>query len=257
MVMGKGGVGKTTIAASVAVELARRGHPVHLSTTDPAAHLQETLAGTVVEGLSVNRIDPVVETRRYTKEVLRSAGPLDDEQRALLEEDLRSPCTEEIAVFKAFSRTLSRARREFVVLDTAPTGHTLLLLDTTGSYHREIMRSMADLPGRGRMVTPLMRLQDPAFTRVLIVTLPQSTPVLEAERLQADLRRAGIEPFGWVVNQTLQMSETRHPLLLARAALETPHLHHIVESLASRVWGVPWRLDIVAGEHRLVELSRV
>ncbi len=206
MTMGKGGVGKTTVAAAVALALAERGHRVHLSTTDPAAHLVETLGDQHLETLTVNRIDPVVEVRAYTRDVIKAAGDLSPEELALLEEDLRSPCTEEIAVFRAFSRTLSLARRAFVVLDTAPTGHTLLLLDTTGAYHREIMRKSTDVSGR--LTTPLMRLQDPSFARMIIVTLPESTPVFEAERLQDDLRRAGIEPFGWVVNQSLSLSGT-------------------------------------------------
>jgi arsenite-transporting ATPase len=192
MVMGKGGVGKTTVAAAVAVELARRGHPVHLSTTDPAAHLEHALAAEV-EGLTLSRIDPAEETRRYTEHVLATKGKgLDAGGRKLLEEDLRSPCTEEVAVFHAFSQRVREAARGFVVLDTAPTGHTLLLLDQTGAYHREVARNAAGLAGR--VTTPLMRLQDPAYTKLLIAALPETTPVLEAAGLQADLRRADIEP---------------------------------------------------------------
>lgn len=252
MTMGKGGVGKTTVAAAVAVALARLGHQVHLSTTDPAAHLTEALAAETSENLEVGRIDPKAETARYFEEVIRAAGDLDEEGRALLEEDLRSPCTEEIAVFRAFSRTLSKARSGFVVLDTAPTGHTLLLLDATGAYHKEILRKTADLPGRS--TTPLMRLQDPEFTRVLVVTLPESTPVAEAASLQADLRRAGIEPFGWVVNGSLSASGTGHSLLARRAALEGRHLRRVSE-LAGRVWLAPWRAEPPVGEVGLLALS--
>ncbi len=252
MTMGKGGVGKTTVAAAVAVALARLGHQVHLSTTDPAAHLTQALAAEAPENLEVGRIDPKAETERYSEEVIRAAGDLDEEGRALLEEDLRSPCTEEIAVFRAFSRTLSKARDGFVVLDTAPTGHTLLLLDATGAYHKEILRQTADLPGRS--TTPLMRLQDPEFTRVLVVTLPESTPVAEAANLQADLRRAGIEPFGWIVNGSLSASGTRHPLLARRAALEGRHLGRVSE-LAGRVWLAPWRAEAPVGEAGLLALS--
>ena len=249
MTMGKGGVGKTTIAAALAVALAERGHRVHLSTTDPAAHLTDALGHARPEHLTVTRIDPAVEVRAYTEDVIRAAGPQSPEERALLEEDLRSPCTEEIAVFRAFSRTLALARRGFVVLDTAPTGHTLLLLDTTGAYHREIMRKASGAPGR--LTTPLMRLQDGAFARMLIVTLPESTPVLEAERLQADLRRAGIEPFGWVVNQVLGISGTRHPVLAGRAAQEAVHVERVIHELARRTWLVPWRPDGGAGRDGL------
>lgn len=241
MTMGKGGVGKTTIAATIASELARRGHQVHLSTTDPADHLGSVLADERPVSLTVTRIDPVVETERYAQEVIKAAGELDEESRALLEEDMRSPCTEEIAVFRAFSRTLARARTSFVVLDTAPTGHTLLLLDTTGAYHNEILRNASQLSGR--LTTPLMRLQDPSFARILVVTLPESTPVLEAERLQADLRRAGIEPFGWVINQSLTTSGTRHPLLKQRARREINHLRYVSDELANRLWVVPWSVN--------------
>jgi arsenite-transporting ATPase len=227
MVMGKGGVGKTTIAAAIAVALARRGNPTHLTTSDPAAHLGDTL-NTTVDSLSVSRIDPHVETERYRQHVLQTKGAeLDAQGRALLEEDLRSPCTEEIAVFQAFSRVIREGGRKFVVMDTAPTGHTLLLLDATGAYHREVARQMGD---RLSYRTPMMQLQDPKQTKVIIVTLPETTPVLEAAGLQTDLRRVGIEPWAWVINQSLAAGHSRSPLLQQRALNE----HQLIEDVANR-----------------------
>jgi arsenite-transporting ATPase len=239
MTMGKGGVGKTTIAATLARRLARDGHRVHLSTTDPAAHVEDAVGADRPATLTVSRIDPVAETAAYAAEVVAAAGELADDERALLEEDLRSPCTEEIAVFRAFARTVADAEDAFVVLDTAPTGHTLLLLDATESYHREVARSAgAHIPDAVRALLP--RLRDQRFTKMLLITLAESTPVHEAERLQADLRRAGIEPYGWVVNASLAASGTRHPLLAARAALEGTHLARVRDALATRAWLVPW-----------------
>lgn len=239
MTMGKGGVGKTSLAAAIALRLAAEGHRVHLSTTDPAAHVAEAVGDATPPGLIVSRIDPVAETTRYTAEVIQSAGELDADERALLEEDLRSPCTEEIAVFRAFARTVAEAADGFVVLDTAPTGHTLLLLDAAESYHREVARTQGShIPEAVRALLP--RLRDPRYTKVLLVTLAESTPVAEAERLQSDLRRAGIEPFGWVVNASLSASGTRHPVLAARARLETPHFARVRDSLAEDFWVIPW-----------------
>ncbi len=218
MTMGKGGVGKTTVAAAIAVALADRGHEVTLSTTDPAAHLSDVLAGQPHTRLRVERIDPVVETNRYSTEVLAAAPDLDAEGQALLAEDLRSPCTEEIAVFRAFASTVEEAQDRIVVLDTAPTGHTLLLLDAAEGYQREIERTNARVPDAVR--TLAQRLRDPDYARVIILTLAESTPVYEADRLQTDLRRAGIEPYGWIVNATLSGTGTQHPTLRARAAAE-------------------------------------
>jgi len=237
MVMGKGGVGKTTVAAAVAVELAARGHAVHLTTTDPAAHLADTVAAHI-EHLQVSRIDPKVETERYRQHVLETKGKgLDASGIALLEEDLRSPCTEEIAVFQAFSKVIREALQKFVVIDTAPTGHTLLLLDATGSYHRDIMRHAKD---GMKVVTPMMRLQDSKQTKMLIVTLPETTPVLEAAALQEDLRRAGIEPWAWVINASLAVAGPSDPLLAARARFEVAQISKVQTELSRRVALAPW-----------------
>ena len=255
MTMGKGGVGKTTVASAIAVELAHRGHRVHLSTTDPAAHLSHTI-GTTVPGLSVSRIDPAVETRLYSEQVMAKSAPnLDEHGKALLEEDLRSPCTEEIAVFSAFAKTVARGENEFVVLDTAPTGHTLLLLDAAESYHREVSRTMSDMPEAVRRLLP--RLRDAAFTRVLLVTLPEATPVHEAARLQDDLLRAGIKPFAWVVNQTFSQEGFRDPVLVERGVRELPFIAEVRNKLSDRFALVPWKLEAPVGPERLRELASV
>ena len=238
MTMGKGGVGKTTLAAAIALALAERGHEVTLSTTDPAAHLADALADASHPRLAVERIDPAAETARYSAEVLDAAGGLDDEGRALLEEDLLSPCTEEIAVFRAFARTVDLARDRIVVLDTAPTGHTLLLLDAAQSYHREVQRTTAEVSAE--VAELLARLRNPDFARMLVVTLAESTPVHEAERLQADLQRAGIHPLGWVINGSLAAVKTAHPTLRARAGSERAHIDRVCE-LAARTWLAGWQ----------------
>lgn len=250
MTMGKGGVGKTTVAAALAVELARRGHPVHLSTTDPAAHVVETL-GATVEGLTVSRIDPAKETEAYVAQVMETQGAhLDADGLALLGEDLRSPCTEEIAVFRAFARTVAQAEGSFVILDTAPTGHTLLLLDATEAYHRELGRQAREsIPEEVSNLLP--RLRDPNYTRVLLVTLPEATPVHEAAALQADLRRAGIEPFGWVVNQSFCCLYTEDPLLRRRARNEIPYLLEVSQKLASKAYLLRWQADEPTGSYAL------
>ncbi|MCC3331645.1 arsenical pump-driving ATPase [Nocardia abscessus] len=251
MCMGKGGVGKTTIAAAIATELARRGHDVHLTTTDPAAHLEHVLAGSP-EGLRVSRIDPAEATDRYRTHILTTKGAhLDEQGRAALAEDLRSPCTEEVAVFQAFSRIIGESRRRFVVVDTAPTGHTLLLLDATGSYHREIARQMGE---GARFTTPLMRLRDPAATRIIVVTLAETTPVLEAVALQADLERAGIHPWAWVVNNSLAAAAPSATLLRYRAAEELAPIRTIAQQ-AQRYAVVPMSASEPLGATRLSALA--
>jgi arsenite-transporting ATPase len=253
MTMGKGGVGKTTVAAAVAVELARRGLAVHLTTSDPAAHLSETLNGTL-DNLTVSRIDPQEETERYRHHVLETKGAkLDAQGRALLEEDLRSPCTEEIAVFQAFSRIIREAGKKFVVMDTAPTGHTLLLLDATGAYHREVARQMDK--AHLHFTTPMMQLQDPKQTKILIVTLAEKTPVLEAANLQADLQRAGIEPWAWVINNSVAATTTTSSLLHQRALNELVEINSVATQYSKRYAVVPMLKDEPIGVQRLQNLA--
>jgi arsenite-transporting ATPase len=253
MLMGKGGVGKTTLAAAVAVELAHRGLPVHLTTTDPAAHLSETLNGSL-DNLTVSRIDPHAETEIYRQHVLDTKGAkLDAEGRALLDEDLRSPCTEEIAVFQAFSRVIREAGQKFVVMDTAPTGHTLLLLDATGAYHREITRQITDK--RLHVITPMMRLQDEKQTKILLVTLAETTPMLEAAGLQADLRRAGIEPWAWIINNSVAAAHPLSPLLRQRAHNELKEIEAVAKHHARRYAVVPVLREEPVGVPHLLELS--
>lgn len=243
MTMGKGGVGKTTIAAALAFKLSERGYPVHLTTTDPAAHLLDHIGDIALpESMSVDRIDPEAEKKNYIEKVLRQRGKdKSEEELKLLREDLESPCTEEVAVFQAFSKAINEAKRKFVVMDTAPTGHTLLLLDTTGSYHKEILRStgmQAD-----KLKTPYMYLQDPQYSKLLIVALPETTPITEAAKLQADLRRSGIEPYAWIANQSMAATNVQDPLLKQRAAAEIPLLESIRNNHAQRLYSIPWVVE--------------
>lgn len=254
MTMGKGGVGKTTVAAAIAVALAKKGHKVILSTTDPASHVANTIEGNI-PGLAVTRIDPAQEVAQYTEEVLeKAAKQLDAGGRAMLEEDLRSPCTEEIAVFRAFARTVDEGKDGFVVLDTAPTGHTILLLDAAEAYHREVMRTQGDMPESVRELLP--RLRDKDYTRVMIVSLPEATPVHEAERLQGDLSRAGITPYAWVINQSLLASGTHDPLLSQRGAYEVPFIRRVADGLSKRCALIPWLAETPTGEAGLSKVIR-
>lgn len=255
LAMGKGGVGKTTVAAAVAVAIAKRGFHVHLSTTDPAAHVAAAMNDESLPTLSVSRIDPEVETAKYSAEVLGKAGKnLDQQGKALLEEDLRSPCTAEIAVFRAFADAVAAGTNKFVVLDTAPTGHTVLLLDSALAYHREVNRQTNEMPES--VVNLLPRLRDPNFTRVLIVTLPEATPVHEAAQLQRDLRRAEIEPYAWVINQVLSPLPITDPLLKQRQSHEQKYLREVNEVHARRFAVIPWQLVPPIGLQALSRLTQ-
>ena len=223
--MGKGGVGKTTVASAIAVGLAEKGHHVHLTTTDPAAHIDYVMHGEQ-GNITISRIDPKLEVENYRKEVIEQAkDTVDEEGLAYLEEDLRSPCTEEIAVFRALADIVEKANDEIVVIDTAPTGHTLLLLDAAQTYHKEIARSSGEVPQSVKNLLP--RLRNPEETSVVIVTLAEATPVHEASRLQEDLKRAEIYPKWWVINQSFYATHTIDPVLKGRSQSEVQWIQEV------------------------------
>ncbi|WP_349668804.1 arsenical pump-driving ATPase [Lacrimispora sp.] len=243
--MGKGGVGKTTIAASVALGLAARGKNVHLTTTDPAAHLKFVMSET--DKITMSHIDEKEELKKYQQEVLNKAREtMSEEDLAYIEEDLRSPCTQEIAVFRAFADIVEKAEDQIVVIDTAPTGHTLLLLDSTQSYNQEIKRSQGDVPDSAKKLLP--RLRNKNETEVIIVTLAEATPVYEALRLEADLKRAGIAAKWWVINSSLYRTGTTNHLLSAKASNEIEWINKVDAHANGNFAVISWRPDEIKDE---------
>lgn len=251
--MGKGGVGKTTVAAAIAIGLSERGEKVHLTTTDPAAHIDEVLKHQT-GNITVSRIDPKVEVEKYQQEVIEaSKHELDEEGIAYLEEDLRSPCTEEIAVFRAFANIVEKANDEIIVIDTAPTGHTLLLLDSTQAYHKEMERSTGEVPLSVQQLLP--RLRNPKETTVVIVTLAEATPVHEASRLQDDLNRANITPKWWVINQSLYATHTIDPILHGRSVSEIEWIKEVEGHSNNNNVIIPWKIRNPVGYEAIKELT--
>ncbi|MGZ0879642.1 arsenical pump-driving ATPase [Priestia megaterium] len=251
--MGKGGVGKTTVASAIAVGLVEKGHRVHLTTTDPAAHLDFIFSNSEAkELLSISRIDPKAEVDAYKKEVLTKASEeLDEDGIAYIQEDLNSPCTEEIAVFRAFADVVAKSNDEIVVIDTAPTGHTLLLLDASESYHKELEKATGEVPESVKTLLP--RLRNPNETSVVIVTLAEATPVLEAHRLQEDLKRAEITPKWWVINQSLYATDTTDSILKGRAQAEKAWIKKIRDELTSNYAIIPWQPEEKIGYEKVKE----
>lgn len=242
--MGKGGVGKTTIAAAIALALAKRGERVHLATTDPAAHLKFVLDEG--SGIHTSYIDEKKKLKKYQEDVIREAmaGGIAPADLDYIKEDLRSPCTQEIAVFRAFAEIVAQAEDEIVVIDTAPTGHTLLLLESTAAYDRELKRSQGKTPASVKKLLPRLKSEE---TETVIVTLPEATPVYEAERLREDLQRAQLQVRWWVVNRSFLGLETKNPLLRARAAQEAAWIDEVNRKADGREVLIPWKAESLKG----------
>ena len=246
--MGKGGVGKTTIAAAIALGMALKGAKVHLTTTDPAAHIKFVIEES--NDITISRIDEEVELAKYKEEVLAKAREtMGEDDIAYIEEDLRSPCTQEIAVFRAFARIVEKAKNEVVVIDTAPTGHTLLLLDSTQSYHREISRLQSDIPESVKNLLPRLRNADE--TEVLIIALAETTPVYEAMRLESDLKRAGINSKWWIINASLYATATTNKTLKAKASNEIEWINKVDKHSNGNFAVIDWKADEIKDEKLL------
>ena len=246
--MGKGGVGKTSIAAAIALGLSAKGKKVHLTTTDPAAHLKYVIDEN--SSITMSHIDEKAELKRYQDEVLAKARKtMSEDDVAYVEEDLRSPCTQEIAVFRSFAEIVEKSENEIVVIDTAPTGHTLLLLDSTKSYHKEVQRTQGDIPEAVKKLLPRLRNADE--TEVIIVTLAETTPVYEAMRLEEDLIRAGIATKWWVINSSLYATDTSNPLLKAKASHETEWINKVDELSDGHFAVIKWSAEDITGSKLL------
>lgn len=244
--MGKGGVGKTTIAAAIALGLSEKGQKVHLTTTDPADHLKYVIDES--SGITMSHIDEEAELAKYKEEVLSKAREtMSDDDIAYVEEDLRSPCTQEIAVFRAFADLVDKADDEVVVIDTAPTGHTILLLDSTQSYNKEIERTQGDVPESAKKLLP--RLRNEKETEVIIVTLPEATPVYEALRLEEDLKRANINTKWWIINSSLNETGTTNKTLAAKASNEVEWINRVDEHTNGNFAVIPWSVEDIKGKN--------
>ncbi len=253
MTMGKGGVGKTSIASLIALKLVLKGHKVTLSTTDPAAHLEYITNDN--QNLIIEKIDPKIETKRHVDNVIeKNKDKLNEDDMALLKEELSSPCIEEIAIFEAFAKTVAKAKDSFVVLDTAPTGHTLLLLDASNAYHKEVLKNSNDEMS-DELTSLLPRIKDKKFTKILLVSLAEATPTHEAKDLQEDLKRADITPFAWVINRSFATTRSSNNLLCQKGLNEIKFINEIKNELTNNVLISPWIADEINNQESLNKLT--
>jgi arsenite-transporting ATPase len=263
---GKGGVGKTVSSCLTAVWLARQGLRTLLLTTDPAAHLGDVLGIPVgdeparVEGqthLWVAKIDPKAAAETYKARILANARQRGRPEAAIrvMAEELESPCTEEIAAFDRFIDYASQEGWEVVVFDTAPTGHTLRLLELPIDWSKQldvkvfasVDTEAADDVAKRRFQQVIEMMRDGDRSTFAFVMYPESTPVLEAYRAAEELRTAGIEPGLTVANFVIPPDQADNPFVRARRAMQAVHLQDIQARFPVPMIEIPLLPDEIRG----------
>jgi arsenite-transporting ATPase len=271
---GKGGVGKTVASCTTAVWLARQGYRTLLLTTDPAAHLGDVLGVPVgdtpapvpgVPNLWAAKIDPKVAAEAYKARILEDARRRGRPPEALsvMAEELDSPCTEEMAAFDRFIDYASQKDWPVIVFDTAPTGHTLRLLELPVDWSQQldikifasVDSSAADDVAKARFGEVIAMMRDPERSTFAFVMYPEATPILEAGRAVDELRTVGIEPGLVVANMVIPEGQATTPFTQARRAMQVKYLAEMTTRFPVPVVQIPLLPGEVKGLDMLAELG--
>jgi arsenite-transporting ATPase len=268
---GKGGVGKTVTACTLAVKMAEKGKTL-LFTTDPAAHIGQVLE-TEVNHIPVNiagglwavNIDQKTAVEEYRRKIMddaRTSG-YNDELLASLEEELESPCTEEIAIFEQFANLLNEPGWDYFVLDTAPTGHTLRLLELPFEYKKQLDMKLKgnttatdNSQANTKIEALIKRLKNPEQASFLLVAYPEFTPIHESHRAMKDLERVGINVQGIFLNHILQRSDCQNGFAMDRWKLQQHYLHIAREIYNPKpLFAIPLQPSEIIGIEKVKKLS--
>jgi arsenite-transporting ATPase len=259
---GKGGVGKTSISCITALYIAQKGVKTLLVTTDPAAHIGEVLdvkIGSRPEKITDNLFAVMVNQqeafKEYKEKVLSEArGKYSEDMLATMEEELNSPCTEEMAAFDKFIQYIEGRDYEVVVFDTAPTGHTLRLLDLPFDYAKqvEMMSSAAESienkeTAQHRFRDIISTLRDKDMTVFSLVLYPESTPIMESYRAMLDLKEAGIETQLVIANMVLPEKVCSNNFFKNRRQMQLKYLQEIKDRFNLPVLQFPLMQEEIKG----------
>jgi arsenite-transporting ATPase len=263
---GKGGVGKTSISCIAALYIAQKGVKTLLVTTDPAAHIGEVLdvkVGSRPEKITDNLFAVMVNQQEafqeYKEKVLNEArGKYSEDMIATMEEELNSPCTEEMAAFDKFIQYIEERDYEVVVFDTAPTGHTLRLLDLPFDYAKQVEMMVgatesveAKKTAQNRFRDIISTLRDTNRTVFSLVLYPESTPIMESYRAMLDLKEAGIETQLVIANMVLPEEVCTNSFFRNRKQMQVKYLEEIKKRFSLPVLQFPLMQEEIKGLNRL------